>query len=42
MKEPDQYGKTHTIIEAQQKAERDQKLPKNYLGKGMTSNQLSL
>lgn len=34
MKEPDQYGKTHTIIEAQTKEERESKLPKNYLGKG--------
>ncbi len=34
MKQPDQYGKTHTVIEQQSQAEREQSVPKNYLGKG--------
>jgi len=34
MKQPDQYGKTHTVIEQQSKEERAQSVPKNYLGKG--------
>jgi len=34
MKQPDQYGKTHTVIQQQSKEEREQSIPKVYLGKG--------
>jgi len=33
-KEPDQYGKTHTVYESQTKEEREAKKTKNYIGGG--------
>jgi len=32
--EPNKYGKTVSVYEEQKKEEREQKLPKNYLGEG--------
>lgn len=34
MKQPDDWGKTHTVIQGQTKDERMAKAPKVYLGKG--------